>query len=107
MPEKAVGSSPTSSRWVLEALVTRARLGFGRRLRESAAEDAFSGVFLRRPRSDGYPNSERSLQDVQARSDWELPSNGGHGGPTQERSVETTVVSRTTSGRQGDKRQLS
>jgi hypothetical protein len=40
MPEKAAGSSPTSSRWALETPMTRARLGSGRRLRGSAAEVA-------------------------------------------------------------------
>ena len=44
------------------------------------AATAATGVFLRRARSDGYPNSERRLKQVQARSDEELPRKGGPGG---------------------------
>ena len=41
--------------------------------------------FKHQARSDGYPNSERRLQSVQARSNWELPRKGGHGGAKADR----------------------
>jgi len=59
MLEKVAGSSPTSLRWVLETLVTRTRLGSGRRLRGGAAEVAVrsglrsTGVFYAGPDPTG------------------------------------------------------
>jgi hypothetical protein len=66
----------------------RARLGSGTEAKRGAlrrvlrdrggdrATPAATGVFLRQARSDGYPNSERRLKQVQARSKVKLPRKG-------------------------------
>ncbi len=98
----------------LETRATRTRLVDGRRLSgERPVVVARSGRrwcgshrnrrFLRRVRSNWYPNSERSLKQVQARSDEELSRKGGPGGSVANTSpgLRQSPVQR---GSQGDMR---
>ena len=63
---------------------------------EDRAAATATGVFKHQARSDGYPNSERSFNQVQARSDEEVPRKGVPGDSKVERIIETSAVSHTT-----------